>query len=402
MAKKMISPRRCIAVSEAFVLYLLTGAACLILGSSLPQLIRHFNSELAAVAALGSAFALGRVATVFFMGRLTEKTGPKWVVGIGLLLLFCFFAGVSLARSVKMAMIFSVLGGIGMGVQDTACPVIFIRAFPVHYPGAMSVGQAFFGAGCFMPSLLLGFILKRGLPFLHVYHFFAGLCALMLLLWIFMEPEKDASGDPHAAPEEGGKASGSRWLLFALICVFYCAVTNTISLYTTSYGILLGFLPEQAVFLLTFYNTGSMLGSLLFSAVMRKIRPVNLLCINLGTALLFFFSLFFIRRFIPLVISYFFAGFGLGVLFSALILIAVDLYSGRAGRAGALTAVVCGGADIITPLVTGALITVCGISANLWFVRGALTLALTASLVFRFVHEKPRRMYGYSIQKCAK
>jgi MFS family permease len=396
----MIPFRRCAAVAEAFALYLLTGAACLILGSSLPQLILHFDSELAAVAALGSAFAVGRVATVFFMGRLTEKLGAKRMMGMGIFLLLAFFGGIPLTHSVKAAMVFSILGGIGMGVQDTVCPVIFVKAFPVRYPGAISAGQAFFGAGCFMPSLILGFILRKNLSFFHAYRIFEGFCVLMLILWFFMEPDGEGAPKP-AFVSNGGRRSPRRlWLLFALICVFYCAATNTIGLYTAGYGISLGFPPERAVYLLTMYNTGGMIGSLFFSALMRKIRPVNLLCVNLGAALFFFATLFFSRLFVPLMASYFLAGFGLGVLFSVLVLLAVDLHAGKAGRAGAFTAIVSGGADIITPLVTGALITARGISFNLWFVRGVLVLALTASLLFRFTQE--RRTHGDSIQRRAK
>jgi fucose permease len=272
-----------------------------------------------------------------------------------------------------------------MGVQDAACPVIFLKAFPAHYPSAMSAGQAFFGAGCFMPSLALGFILRGDLPFLYVYYLFAGLCIFMLVLWPFMEPE-------HGGPAERTKKTGGErppklrpflWVIFGAICVFYCAATNTIGLYTISYGVSAGIPPERAVYLVTFYNIGGMLGSLIFSAVLRQVKPVNLLCTNLGAVLLCFITIFFIRNFIPLSAVYFLAGLGLGVLFSILVILAVELYSGSAGRAGALVAMICGGADIITPLVTGVLITAGGIAVNLWFIRGALLLALTASLFFR-------------------
>ena len=53
---------------------------------------------IAAVAALGSGFALGRVITVSFMGILVEKLGPKPVQALGLVLLLCFFVGLPMAR----------------------------------------------------------------------------------------------------------------------------------------------------------------------------------------------------------------------------------------------------------------------------------------------------------------
>lgn len=53
-----------LAAFEVYALYLLTGAACITIGSSMTQLIAHYGVSLAAVATLGSAFALGRVVTV--------------------------------------------------------------------------------------------------------------------------------------------------------------------------------------------------------------------------------------------------------------------------------------------------------------------------------------------------
>ena len=60
----------------AFALYFLTGAACIVVGSSLSHLVKMYGIALDKVVLLGSAYALGRVLTVYFTGRMVEKFGP--------------------------------------------------------------------------------------------------------------------------------------------------------------------------------------------------------------------------------------------------------------------------------------------------------------------------------------
>lgn len=55
-----------IAVIEAYGLYLMTGIAAACIGASMIALTGYFQVSVAQVAALSSAFALGRVAMVFF------------------------------------------------------------------------------------------------------------------------------------------------------------------------------------------------------------------------------------------------------------------------------------------------------------------------------------------------
>ena len=47
----------------AFAMYFLTGAACIVVGSSLPHLVKLYGMELDKVVLLGSAYALGRLST---------------------------------------------------------------------------------------------------------------------------------------------------------------------------------------------------------------------------------------------------------------------------------------------------------------------------------------------------
>ena len=150
-------------------MYFLTGAAAFLVGSSLPQLVEMYNMGLDLVVLLGSAFALGRVLTVGITGRMVERFGPKVILGAGVFLVSSFFLGLPLIPNYYAGMVFAVLGGIGMGVQDAVCPLLLSMSCKNNYAGALSAGQAFFGIGSFATPFLVGVMLSAELPFYYAY-----------------------------------------------------------------------------------------------------------------------------------------------------------------------------------------------------------------------------------------
>ena len=79
----MARPHYRAAAFEALALYLLTGAACILVGSSMTHLMDHFGVSLAQVAAIQSAYALGRMSTVFLTGWITERFGVRTSLLLG-------------------------------------------------------------------------------------------------------------------------------------------------------------------------------------------------------------------------------------------------------------------------------------------------------------------------------
>lgn len=375
--------RESVAAAEAFMLYLLTGVSCLMVGSSLPQLMEHFHAELVAVTSLVSAFAAGRIATVFFTGLLTEKLGPRRMVGAGLVLLIVYLGGIPSTRSIPAAMAFAALGGVSMGTQDAACPVILMEVFPNRYASAMSAGQAFFGAGCFLPPLVMGVVLSTGRPFYYAYYVFMGLCLLMLLILPVMKTRPA----PHLAAVAPQHTKEKRpllpLLLFGILCICYCAAMNALNMYTASYAAYRGVEQSRAVGVLTAFNLGGMLGSMLFALVLRRIKPIRVLGVNLLAGLCCVGVALFLKHYIALLAALFAAGIFLGVLFSIALTLAVGLTQGRAGRAGAAVAILSGSADIAAPLITGVLVMATDLSAGMWFAFVAIAMALAAALCYR-------------------
>jgi fucose permease len=156
-----------------------------------------------------------------------------------------------------------------------------------------------------------------------------------------------------------------------------------VDLYTTSYAALRGIDPARAVYVLTAYSAGGMAGSLIFSLILRKVRALTLLRVNLGLALLCLGGLFFAGSFAALWPVFFAAGLFLGAVFGILVILAVELLPENPGRAGALTAMIAGGADIAAPLATGLIVHAAGPAAQPWILRVTAGLALLASLRYR-------------------
>lgn len=377
-----------IAAFEAFALYLLTGAACLVVGTSMTELTKNYNTTIAAIAGLGSAFAAGRTLTVFITGYLTKKLGVKTVLAAGILFIVTFLIGMPLSNTYVIGLCFSALGGVGMGAQDACCPVILSTVFPKNYSSALSAGQALFGAGCFLPPLLMGIAYMIDVPFYYPYLLIASIGVIMLVLLPFTEiPSVENSA---ALLEESGyqilikaqyKVLG--YVLLSAVCFSYCGITNVMNLYTSTYAESLGMEAALAVTLLTVFNVGCMVGSLSFIKILNYMEPINVLVMNLSGAIIGL-VIYNLVSFTPLlfVLVFIIGGF-LGVLFSVLVSLATGLNPKNAAFAGATIAVVASASDSINPLITGNLVTNFGAQTSVVYALGMSIICLFFAILFK-------------------
>ncbi len=385
-----------IVAFEAFALYLLTGAACLVVGTSLTQLTQTYNTSIAAIAGLGSAFAAGRMLTVFITGYLTKKLGVKVMFGIGTFLLMIFLIGLPLNTNYMLGLVLSALGGAGMGSQDACCPVILSVCFPKHYASALSAGQALFGAGCFLPPLLMSIAFSFNLPFYYPYLFIGLIAAVMLILLPFARiPSVEQSAE---LLQESGHAitiSNKRkimgFVILGVVCFTYCGILNTANLYTATYAESLGIQSAAAVSMLTLFNVGSMVGSFTFVKILTKIKPINALIFNLFVVCLTLLVAIFTKNITILFIAIFLTGLFVGVLFSILVMLSTGLNPQNAALAGAIIAVVAAASDSITPLITGFLVTYQGITVTYVYALLMAVICLIFSVLFKLLITKKQK-----------
>lgn len=387
------SPGSRIAVAEAFALYLLTGAVCTCVGSAIPSLMAHYNMSLADIAAFGSAFALGRVATVFFCGLITQKFGSKIALFIGLAAIGLNVLLIPITTNYIFALFLMALAGLGMGFQDSTCPVILAHEYKEGFSSSMSAGQAFFGAGCFVPPVLMSVILSLGLSWKVMYACLLALCIVMLAGLPFMTSEKGVKAKEVRLGKPEPVIYRHKYILFGtlfLATFTYCAITNVLHMYTSSYVMSFGIPEKISVSVLSIFSVGSMAGSLFFIPILRKVHTTTVLFVNSLIIVGLVAAVLQTTRQVWFFVLFALIGFFIGVVYSAFVALSTELMPARAALAASLIGFVAGGSDILTPLVTGRIVSHFSIRAAIQYDWAAalVTFAATAVLIIAYKSEK--------------
>lgn len=381
-----------VSVLEAYGMYLLTGAACVCIGSSMPSLMDHFNISLAKTAMLASAFAVGRVATVFLCGLITEKLGTRFALCSGIALISLFLGILPITTNYYIALILVAMAGFGMGMQDSACPVILSIEFPNSYGSAMSASQAFFGAGCFLPPLIMSILLTNGLSWKYMYFSFLALSLVLLAAIPFMKTIGNKTNKPADKELSSLFVNLNRkaviFTLFFLITFTYCAVTNTFHTYTSSYVMSFGITESVSVNVLTLFSVGAMVGSIVFMAVLKKLHTTSVLLLNSSVALAAVVAAVLLKSITGFLLLFSIAGFFYGVIFSVLVTLSTELMPSHAALAASLVAFVGGSADVVSPIITGAFVGSFGIGSAFVYAIAMAVITAVSSLLLRMVYKK--------------
>ena len=369
----------------AFAMYFLTGAACIVVGSGLPHLVKMYDMQLDQVVLLGSAYAFGRVLTVYTTGRLVEKLGPVKVLAGGVTLIAVFLFGLPTIANYYAGLFFAALGGIGMGAQDTVCPVLLSVAFRKNYAGSLSAGQALFGLGSFATPFLVGVLLANGRFFYYAYYILLIVPAVMLICMPFVKLDMKEHVQNQ---EQNVKPIHVKHKLLAygailIICAAYSAVVNTLGLYLSSFAENIGIAQSTSAFMLTVYNVGCVFGSFVFVIVLKKIKAQIVLLVNNICALAAIGAALAINTVAAYFIGMFTAGFFLGVLFSVIVAVATRIGYERISIASSLVATASGLSDILTPVVTGFLVGRLGVGFSFKYAMIMIAVCIVAAAVLR-------------------
>ncbi len=366
----------------AFGMYFITGAICFLVGSSLTQLVELYGKGMDTVVLMGSSFAIGRVLTVGITGKMVEKKGPKLVLTVGIFFISAYLLGVAIIPNYYVGMACAFLGGIGMGTQDAVCPLLLSMSCKTNYSGALSAGQAFFGLGSFATPFLVGIMLSSEKPFYYAYYALLIVSVIMLVCIPFTKMQNQ---DQSEAAEEQVTPlyAKKQWLAYASIlvaCASYCAVTNAIGLYTTSFAESLGIPSASAAFMLTAYNVGCVIGSFIFVVVLRKVKEQTVLIVNCVVSFTVIVTALLVNNVIVYYVCFAVAGVFLGVLFSVVLAIATRIGYKRISVTSSYVATAGGASDILTPIITGVIVGSLGVGYAYYY--ALIMLLITAALGF--------------------
>ena len=236
----------------------------------------------------------------------------------------------------------------------------------------MSAGQGLFGLGGFITPFLTGVMLMNKLPFYFAYYM---LLIFAVIIFIFVLYQKkiintifDQNRNLTVSEETQIKPlyTKNKVIAFAAILLYaatYSTTVNTVGLYTTTFAEYQGFTSANAVFLLTVYNIGSVIGSLIFILILKRVSAVNVLIVNNILSIAIFAVLECLKDPAIYFISLFSAGFLLGVLFSLIVEITTRIGYEHISVAGAYVAVAGGFSDVLTPIVTGLIVGIFGVAS---------------------------------------
>lgn len=376
----------------AFALYFLTGAACIVVGSGLSHFADKFGTDIKTIVILGSLYSLGRVSTVYLTGKLIEKIGPLKVTVMGICLIGLYLTGIAYTHSFYYALVFAYIGGVGMGAQDTVCPLFLSAAFPDNYAGSLSAGQGLFGLGGFITPFLTGVMLMNKLPFYFAYYVLL-IFALITLGFVIYEKKTinvtfNQKRNLTVSDETQIKPLFTKNKVIAFTAILLAAATysttvNTIGLYTTTFAEYQGFTSASAVFLLTVYNVGSVIGSLIFILILKRVSAVNILIVNNILSIVIFAILEHLKDSTVYFICLFAAGFLLGVLFSLIVEITTRIGYKHISVASAYVAVAGGFSDVLTPIITGFIVGVFGIASIYRYAFIAIIITTILAIMVR-------------------
>lgn len=384
----------------AFGLYFLVGAAAFLVGSSLTQLIGVYGRTMDAVVLLGSSFAIGRVSTVGLTGRLVEKIGAKAVYAISVLATCAYFVGVPLFPNYYAGMAAAFLGGVGMGAEDAVCPLMLSVSCRNNYAGALSAGQAFFCVGSFTMPFLVGVMLSERLPFYGAFYVLTAIALILLACLPFVKLEKQTKKEETQEQQVKPLYTKKLWLAYAgaLIGVAcFSGAVNVLSLYTASFAQSMGISEANAAFMLTIYNIGGVIGSFAFTWILKKVKERIIVIINSVISMIALAAAILFHKTEIYFICLFITGTFLGVMFSLFVAITTRIGYKRISVASSYVAIAAGISDVMTPILSGALVGVFGVGCAFYYALATVVLMLASSILVNAVtSEKEISSYGNS------
>ena len=208
-----------------------------IVAPALPEYARSFGVGITAASAVISGFALVRLAFAPVSGRLVDRRGPRFVFGLGLLVVAGSSIAGAFATTYAQLLIFRSLGGTGSTMFTVAAAALLIRMAPPEMRGrAMAAWSSGFLAGAVAGPVIGGALLGISLraPFLA----YAGLlCAVAAVLHVRLG---------HVAGPAAPTRPGGRPLTFVAAIrnpVFRAALVSNFLDGWTVYGIRLSLVP---------------------------------------------------------------------------------------------------------------------------------------------------------------
>ncbi len=291
-------------------------------------LTREFGWDRASTAGIFSLSILIFGVGSIFAGRMADRWGPRWVVGLGGVFLS---GGLLLSAAVRslwqLYLCYGVLMGLGVSAGWGPLTAAVSRWFQAGRGLAMGIMSIGISIGILaMPllssSLISAFGWRASFVILGL---LAGAIMIGSTFLIKKDPPVPRPGDaeesnvpaPSSTPSPRNwnlkEALGTRtfWMLFAGY-LLWCTGFYMVSIHLPAYGTDMGLSPAAAAMSVSLIGGGSIFGKIFMGYLSDRIGPQKVLVMNLFLQALCIFGLIFSRSVAPLYALSALFGFGYG------------------------------------------------------------------------------------------
>lgn len=215
------------AATACCVGFLLSGAIQALYGPAIPVLSRKFELSPSAAGFGLSAYFLGGVAGVLLFDRLLGLIGDRRLIGASFCLMAAGAAGFALAPNWPVALVMTLLAGLGFGGVDNGVNRLFTIGFGHRSTAMLNILNAFYGVGAILGPALIGVVGARHYPEVFLAFAVAILPTLPFLRGVRQRipPAPDTAPRPGAVSMEVLKrGAGSLLAAFLVIYVLHVGV----------------------------------------------------------------------------------------------------------------------------------------------------------------------------------
>ena len=370
----------------AYLSILAVSMTMFIINATLVPLSVFFNVDIVDISLAVSCLGVGRMSTQLFCGKLADKYGRKIIASIGMILMLTFFIGMPFAKSLVDALVLTTIGGMGYGMVNTSMLALIFDCFaPLGKNAtAQSYVQLFFAGGGVIIPFIAERILSQGISWTYLY-LGCGIYTLLLTIGILLV--RFPAQYKRESKDSGFVIKPSLLKEGVILCasVFFIYSTGLIS--STWISILASdtFNIDSILALraLTIYNLGSVIGTIVFAQLVKKIHGTILLMVNAIVALISFAVCLLTSSMTIFFIGAFMAGFVVAISFNIGVSVGGELFFDNAATISGWISVMSGLAGLTMPIIVGALKDSYGLRSAFSIVIYLLVIAIVITTILR-------------------
>jgi MFS family permease len=380
-----------------YVNYFLLGMINVILASNMSFLSEQLNTDSAGISTLISAIGLGKLATLFISGKLSDKIGRKPLVVTASFLYLVFLIGIPLAPTYQVAFVFAVVAGVCNSIMDSGTYPSLIEAFPKNASSATVLLKAFVSMGAILLPVMVAFFMVRDM----FYGFVFFIPALIFLINAFslltvsfpkhqvseydyyLVDYSSLSNKFSIKPKFWKEGIGTILIGFSSVALFM-----VIQVWLPTYGQeVIGLSKVEAVGLLSFYSIGGFISVLFLALFLNKIiRPITVMIVYPSIAFLSLLILLVFQYPTITMVCSFLLGLSTSGLFQLAVALMAEFFPENKGTSSAFVSAASSIAFIIIPFVTGLLTRNIGITSVFIFDVGVafVSIVLAINILIRY------------------